>query len=178
MTEQEVSTTIALDEAIPTQTANGEVQLNEKCQIFVRDLKVRVWAHMLPDTVAVLSPGLLVEEFCFSYIWNPGRSPTLRNGNLTVRCHPTDNVPFICPGVSPEAGDVSKASGDREQWEQVGTEDEPPDLCETDSDEDGKGKWQKSSKNGKAKKEEEEEEEEEEDDGRTASSVASLAAPT
>ena len=62
LTDQEKSTIIALDEPIPIQTANGEVELNEKCQIFVRDPKVRVWAHILPDTVAVLSLGLLVEE--------------------------------------------------------------------------------------------------------------------
>ena len=42
--------------------------------------------RILPDTVAVLSLGLLIEEFCFSYIWNPGKSPILRNGNTTVRC--------------------------------------------------------------------------------------------
>ncbi len=40
LTEQESSTIIAIDEPIPIQTANGEVQLHEKCQIFVRDLKV------------------------------------------------------------------------------------------------------------------------------------------
>ena len=153
MTEQEKTTIIALDEPIPIQTANGEVQLDEKCQIFVRDLKVRVWAHILPDTVAVLSLGLLVEEFRFSYMWNPGKAPFLRKGNLTVRCHPTNNVPFICPGVSSESGDASKAAGDRERWEQVGTEDdEPPALCGTES-EDGED-----AKDEKDEKEEEEEE--------------------
>ena len=115
-----------------------------------RDLKVRVWAHILPDTVAVLSLGLLVEELRFSYIWNPGKSPFLRKGNLTIRCHPTNNVPFICPAVSSEAGAVSKASGDREQWEQVGTEDEPPELCEVKESDVGK--------TGKDKKEEQDEE--------------------
>ena len=64
-----------------------------------------------------------------------GKSPILRKGNLAVRCHPTNNVPFICSGVSSKDGDVSKASGDREQWEQVGTEeDEPPGLCDSESD--------------------------------------------
>ena len=138
MTEQEQSTIIALDEPIPIQTANGEVQLDEKCQIFVRDLKVRVWAHILPDTVAVLSLGLLVEELRFSYIWNPGKSPFLRKGNLTVRCHPTNNVPFICPGVSSDQGDASEAAGDRARWEQVGTEDDesegPPPLEVSESE--------------------------------------------
>ena len=66
LTDHEASTIVALDEPIPIQTANGEVELHEKCEIFVRDLKVRVWAHILPDTVAVvLSLGLLVEELLF-----------------------------------------------------------------------------------------------------------------
>ena len=109
-----------------------------------------MWAHILPDSVAVLSLGLLVEEFRFSYIWNPGKSPILRNGNTTVRRHPTNNVPCICAGVSSEAGDVSKASGDRERWEQVGTEDEPPELCESEEADVGE--------TGKAKKEKKDEE--------------------
>ena len=100
-----------------------------------------MWAHILPDTVAVLSLGLPIEDLRFSYIWNPGKTPTLRKGNTTVKCHPTNNVLFICPGVSSEAGNASKASGDREQWEQAGIEDGPPSLCETDSEEEvGKGK--------------------------------------
>ena len=65
LTDQEVSTIVTLYEPIPIQTANGEVELKEKCEIFVRDLKLKVWAHILPDTVAVLSLGLLVEELCF-----------------------------------------------------------------------------------------------------------------
>ena len=76
-----------------------------------------------------------MEELRFYYIWNPGKSPILRKGNLTVRCHPTNNFPFICPGVSSDSGDASKAAGDRERWEQVGTDyDEPPALCGTESD--------------------------------------------
>ncbi len=123
-----------------------------------------MWAHILPDTVAVLSLGLLVEEFRFSYIWNPGKSPILRDGNLTVRCHTTNNVPFICPGVSSAAGDVSNASGDRAQWEQVGTEDEPPDLCE--SEESDVGETGKDKKRGADRR------------GCADISAASLAAPT
>ena len=77
MSDREVATIVALDEPIPIQTANGEVDLSEKCEIFVRDLKVKVWAYILPDTVAVLSLGLLVEELGYSYIWNPGKCPIL-----------------------------------------------------------------------------------------------------
>ena len=111
LTDQESSTIVSLGEAIPIQTANGEVELKEKCQIYVRDLKVKIWAHILPETVAVLSLGLLVEELRFSYVWNPGKCPILRKGNLTVKCHPTNNVPFICPGASVEPSGVSQDAG-------------------------------------------------------------------
>ena len=54
---------------------------------------------------------------------------------------------FICPGVSSEAGDVSKASGDRARWGQVGTEDEPPELCESEESDVGEtGKYKKDEK--------------------------------
>ena len=52
--------------------------------------------------------------------------------------------------MSSENPSSSSASGDREQWEQVGNEEEPPVLCETD-DQDEKGEWQIAGKNGKAK---------------------------
>ena len=55
-----------------------------------------------------------------------------------MRCNPTNNVPFICPGASVNAGDVPRAAGDREQWEHVGTEDDesegPPKLEVSESE--------------------------------------------
>ena len=114
-------------------------------------------------TLAALSLGLLVEDFCFSYIWNPSKTPILRKGNTTVKCHPTNNVPFIFPGVASEKSSSSNASGDREQWEQVGAEDEPPVLCETD-DEDEAGEWQTVGKNGKVVKSSPKDQEEDEGD--------------
>ena len=142
MSDHEVSTIVALDEPIPIQTANGEVDLSEKCEIFVRDLKVKVWAHILPDTVAVLSLGLLVEELGFSYIWNPGKCPILRRGNQTVRCYPMNNVQVIYPGASAEAdGNPKAAGGDSlQQQGQAGTDEDesegPPELAES-SDSEG-----------------------------------------
>ena len=108
MTDREIATITALDEPIPIQTANGVVDLSEKCEIFIQDLKVKVWAYILSDTVSLLSLGLLVEQLGYSYIWNPGKSPILRKGNLTVRCHPMNNVPFIYPGASIDCSDSSR----------------------------------------------------------------------
>ena len=140
--DREVATIIALDEPIPIQTANGEVDLSEKCEIFVRDLKVKIWAHILPDTVAVLSLGLLVEELGYSYIWNPGKCRILRKGNLTVRCYPMNNVPFIYPGASADESGIPKAAGgdSSQQQELAGTDEDksegPPELAES-SDSEG-----------------------------------------
>ena len=114
----------------------------KKCEIFVRDLKVKVWAHILPDTVAVLSLGLLVEELGFSYIWNPGKCPILRKGNHTVRCYPMNNVPFIYPGASAEVdGSPNAAGGDSAQQQGQADADEddsegPPEFAES-SDSEG-----------------------------------------
>ena len=139
LSDREVATIVALDEPIPIQTANGEVDLSEKCEIFVIDLKVKVWAYILPDTVAVLSLGLLVEELGYSYIWNPGKCPILRKGNLTVRCHPMNNVPFIYPGASVE--NVPKVAGGDSlpPKEQADTDEDksegPPELLESSESE-------------------------------------------
>ena len=92
LSAQELKTMISLDETIPIQTANGEVELTEKVNIYVQDLKTHVWAHLLPNTVAVLSLGLLVDELGFSYQWTPKRKPFLRRGKVKVACHPSNNV--------------------------------------------------------------------------------------
>ena len=84
-------------------------------------------AYILEDTVSLLSLGLLVEELGYSYIWNPRQSPKLRKGNITVRCHPMNNVPHIYPGALIE--DVStEAKGET-----------MPALEDPDTDEDKKG---------------------------------------
>ena len=80
-------------------TANGQLELTETCQIYVKDLKVQLRAYILEDTVALLSLGLLVEEHGFSYIWTPGCSPVLCKDDITVHCHPTNNVPHIYLGA-------------------------------------------------------------------------------
>ena len=55
-------------------------ELTEKVRNYVHDLKVHVWAHMLPNTVAVLSLGLLVDDLGFSYHWTPKEKPYLEKG--------------------------------------------------------------------------------------------------
>ena len=99
MTERELETITKIDQPILIRTANGLLELTETCQIYVKDLKVQLWAYILDDSVSLLSLGLLVEELGYSYAWNPSCSPMLRKGNISVRCHPTNNVPHIYPGT-------------------------------------------------------------------------------
>ena len=124
LSTKERKTIVSLDETIPIQTANVEVELTEKVKIYVQDLKTHVWAHLLPNTVAVLSLGLLVDELGFSYHWTPERKPYLKRGKVKVTCHPSNNVPLIFPGVSsPSPTSDKDAAGDRALWEEVGTEE-------------------------------------------------------
>ena len=81
----------------------------------MHDLKVHVWAHMLPNTVAVLPLGLLVDDLGFSYHWTPKKKPYLEKGKVKVTCHPSNNVPFIYP---------SAASDDRALWEEAGEQED------------------------------------------------------
>ena len=78
LNSKERYTIVSLDRPIPIQTANGEVELNEKVRVYVHDLNVHVWAHLLPNTVAVLSLGLLIDDLEFSYHWTPRTSHILR----------------------------------------------------------------------------------------------------
>ena len=91
--------------------------------MYIQDLKINVWAHMLPNTVAVLSLGLLVDDLGFSYHCTPKQKPYLEKGKVRVTCHPSNNVPFIYPGVSSEELSAA-ASGDRALWEEVGEQEE------------------------------------------------------
>ena len=48
-------------------TASGEVQTNEKTQVYVHDLGLLVTVQLLEDTPAVLSLGKLCEEHGYKY---------------------------------------------------------------------------------------------------------------
>jgi len=82
-------------EPIPIETANGEVIVNQRCRVFVIELNIEVWAYLHEDTVCVLSLGLLVDRNGFTYLWKPGKAPTLKKGKFIVPCAPHFNVPFI-----------------------------------------------------------------------------------
>ena len=76
-------------------TANGDVEITHKCRVYVFEWQIWVWAHILEETVAVLSLGALCDDEGFTYMWNTGEVPTLRKGEIVVECHPRNNVPLI-----------------------------------------------------------------------------------
>ena len=97
--EQELATSTKAKQPISVRTENGLLELTEVCQISIKASKVRLRAYILDDTTPLLSIGLLVDELGYSFIWNPRRSPRFRKGKISVRCHPTNNVPHIYPGA-------------------------------------------------------------------------------
>ena len=52
-------------EPIEVQTANGGVIITHKCRVYVVELDLWIWAHLLEFTVAVLSLGALLSEKMF-----------------------------------------------------------------------------------------------------------------
>ena len=78
---------------------------------------------MLPNAVAVLSLGLLVDDLGSFYHWTPKEKPYLEKGKVRVTCHPSNNVPCIYPCFSSDELSAA-ASGDRELWEEVGEQEE------------------------------------------------------
>ena len=135
--EQELATITEAKQPVSIRTENGLLKLTEVCQIYVKDMKVQLWAYILDDTVSLLSLGLLVDELGYSYIWNPRRSPILRKGKISVRCHPTNNVPHIYPGALIEDASDEVKSESLPPSEHPGTDEDrlegQPELNESSS---------------------------------------------
>ena len=100
LSDEEKETIEDLVQPIPIETANGEVEVTQRAQIYVQDLDLTVWAFLHEDTVSVLSLGMLVDRNGFTYIWKPGKAPYLKKGKLCVHCQPHFNVPFIFSGTA------------------------------------------------------------------------------
>ena len=95
LSKQERSTIYKNSDPISIQTANGDVIVDSKVKIFVRELGLHVCAYLHEDTVAVLSLGMLCDEHGYTYNWKPLTWPTLTKGRQVVTCQPHCNVPFI-----------------------------------------------------------------------------------
>ena len=99
LSRRERNTIEDLDEPIPLDTANGEVNVTQRCRVFIAELSIYVWAFLHEDTVCCLSLGLLVERMGFRFEWSPGQAPQLigtdKDGARRVQCYPHYNVPFI-----------------------------------------------------------------------------------
>ena len=87
-----------------TVTANEEVQTNMEAQVDVHDLDLFVTAHMLDDTLAVLSLGKLLEEHGYTYVWASGPKPHLTKQGKKVLCKTENCVPLVVPELSSNYG--------------------------------------------------------------------------
>ena len=68
LVKKERETVEDIDEPIPTETANGEVTVTQRCRVHVKELDLHVWAYLREDTVCVLSLGMLVDRSGFTYL--------------------------------------------------------------------------------------------------------------
>ena len=97
--------------AITLETANGEVVVDRRCLIYVKELDVQVWAFLHKDTVCVLSLGLIVDRSGFTFVWQPGKAPTLTKGKFKVTTQPNFNVPFTYASKYLEVRKAFRARG-------------------------------------------------------------------
>ena len=95
LTEEEKQTIEKIPDPITLETANGEVTVDQRCLIRVKELDVQLWAFLHTDTVCVISLGLIVDRAGFTFNWQPGKAPTLTKGKKTMTSQPSFNVPFI-----------------------------------------------------------------------------------
>jgi len=92
---KEEKDTIETCKSITSETANGEFVVSRRCKIYVKELDIYVWAFLHRDTVCVLSLGLIADRSGFTFVWKPGKAPTLTKGKITITSQPNHNVPFI-----------------------------------------------------------------------------------
>jgi len=80
---------------IPMTTANGIVWAKKVADVGIEELDITVTVYILENTPAVLSMGLLVEDFEMDSIWMHGQCPYLMFNGTKYECHPLNNVPLI-----------------------------------------------------------------------------------
>ena len=95
LTEEEKQTIETIPDPITLETANGEVTVDQRCLIRVKEMDVQLWAFLHTDTVCVISLGLIVGRAGFTFNWQPGKAPTLTRGKKMITSQPSFNVPFI-----------------------------------------------------------------------------------
>ena len=81
-------------------TANGEMRTNENATVYVNDLYLCVAEQILEDTSAVLSLGNRFEYDGYSYVWNNGQKPHLKNMLEYTQCNTDIYVLIVVPGFT------------------------------------------------------------------------------
>ena len=101
-------------EAIPVDTANGTVRCDKEAHVYIEQLKMSVWALILPKTPKLLSLGQLCKEDGFSFVWGAANETpklifreetTLWLSKSTGTSHCFRVLGALCPG-----GTSSKSS--------------------------------------------------------------------
>ncbi|WP_288992749.1 DNA (cytosine-5-)-methyltransferase, partial [uncultured Marinobacter sp.] len=81
---------------IALNIANGLVWSSDVIDLYIKELNINITAHVLENTVPVLSMGLLVKDHNFDFIWRKATGPYLQKGSEPKRkCFEAHDVPFI-----------------------------------------------------------------------------------
>ena len=115
-------------------TANGEVNTNEKAQVFVHDLNLLVTLQLLKETPAVLSLGKLCEDHGYLYERVSGQKPRLTKEGKTIACKTENFVPLVVPRLSTNSGSNSSSTSTLDDLS-------PTNPAQERSDEPAPGKW-------------------------------------
>ena len=78
---------------ITVVTTSGEVQTNEKAQIYVHDLDLFDTVHLLEDTIAVL------KEHGYTHQWDNGQKQHLFKDGNKILCKTENYVPLMVTGL-------------------------------------------------------------------------------
>ena len=89
-------------------TASGEVPAKEEATVYVRELDLFVTVMFLENTLAVLSLGILCEEFGYCCHWTSGQKPHLIKKSKKFHCDTSNHVPFVIPGLSTRSSTSSR----------------------------------------------------------------------
>ena len=81
------------------QTANGIIEVNREAYVYVEDLEIWVWAMLVVDSPAVISLGVLCQEYGFTYLWKAGQRPKLSKGSKVIYCVTENFVPAVTISV-------------------------------------------------------------------------------
>ena len=91
--------------SIALQTANGMVNANQVVQVYIQELRLKLWALILDNTPCLLSMGRLCRQHGFTFTQEDANPPVLYKGDIRVYCQSTFDVPYITAGSDTQLHD-------------------------------------------------------------------------